>query len=150
MVPRVPIPSAGARQLGIFLVAYLVYSAARWLTVGDLGVATANAHWIVDLEHTSASQIEASVQASLTGTWMMWVLNHLYLAAQLVVAPRRAGLPLPPLAADLRAPAQHDPRDLADLDPRLRGVPRRAAAARGHRHGRHDHARRRASRSTRS
>jgi len=87
MFPRVPVPSAGARQLGIFLVAYLVYSAARWLTVGDLGVATANAHWIVDLENHLGVADEASVQSSLTGTWMLWVLNHLYLAAQLVVLP---------------------------------------------------------------
>jgi hypothetical protein len=49
---RALLPSPGARaQLGIFLLAYLVYSAARYLTVGDLGVATANAHWILDLEH---------------------------------------------------------------------------------------------------
>jgi len=87
MVPRVSIPSAGARQLGIFLGAYLVYSAARYLTVGDLGVATANAHWIVDVEHRLGVADEASVQSALTGTWMLWVLNHLYLAAQLVVLP---------------------------------------------------------------
>jgi PAP2 superfamily protein len=85
---RAHFPSAGARaQLGIFLVAYLVYSAARWLTVGDLGVATANAHWILDLEHRLGLADEASIQSSLTGTWMLWLLNHLYLAAQLVVLP---------------------------------------------------------------
>ena len=49
-----------------------------------------------------------------------------------------ADLPLPPLAAALRAAAQHDPRHLADLDPGLRPVPRRAAAARRQRAGRHD------------
>jgi hypothetical protein len=88
MLSRAHIPSAGARrQLGIFLGAYLVYSAARWLTVGDLGVATANAHWIVDLEQRLGVSDEASVQSSLTGTWMLWLLNHLYLAAQLVVLP---------------------------------------------------------------
>jgi hypothetical protein len=88
MLPRAYFPSAGVRaQLGIFLVAYLVYSAARWLTVGDLGVATANAHWILDLEHRLGLADEASIQASLTGTWMLWLLNHLYLAAQLVVLP---------------------------------------------------------------
>ena len=30
---------------------------------------------------------EASVQGALTGTWVLWLLNHLYLAAQLVVLP---------------------------------------------------------------
>src|SRR6185436_3767205 len=30
---------------------------------------------------------EASVQRALSGTWVIWVLNHLYLAAQLVVVP---------------------------------------------------------------
>jgi PAP2 superfamily len=79
-------PAARA-QLGIFLLAYLLYSAARFVTIGDLGVATANADWIMDLEHNMDVAIEASVQQGLTGTWALWVLNHLYLAAQLVVLP---------------------------------------------------------------
>ena len=37
---------------------------------------------------------EASVQQTFDGTWMMWVLNHLYLAAQLGRPARRADLPL--------------------------------------------------------
>ena len=79
-------PAARA-QLGIFLVAYLLYSAARFVTIGDLGVAQANADWIMDLQHDLGVSIEASVQQALTGTWVLWVLNHLYLAAQLVVLP---------------------------------------------------------------
>jgi membrane-associated phospholipid phosphatase len=80
--------SSGARtQIGIFLFAYLLYSAARWLTIGDLGVAKANALWIVDLEHDLGVASEAAVQDGLTGTWVLWLLNHLYLAAQLVVLP---------------------------------------------------------------
>lgn len=79
-------PAARA-QLGIFLFAYLLYSAARFVTIGDLGVAQANADWIMDLQHGIGVSIEASVQQALTGTWVLWLLNHLYLAAQLVVLP---------------------------------------------------------------
>jgi membrane-associated phospholipid phosphatase len=79
-------PAARA-QLGIFLLAYLLYSAARFVTIGDLGVAQANADWIMDLEHHLHVGVEATVQQALTGTWVLWVLNHLYLAAQLVVLP---------------------------------------------------------------
>lgn len=74
-------------QLGIFLLAYLLYSAARFVTIGDLGVATSNADWIIDLEHKLGVGVEATVQHGLTGTVALWVLNHLYLAAQLVVLP---------------------------------------------------------------
>jgi len=81
-------PSPAARvQLGLFLLAYLLYSAARWVTVGDLSVAKTNADWIMSLEHHLGVASEASVQHGLQGTWALWVLNHLYLAAQLVVLP---------------------------------------------------------------
>ena len=81
-------PSPAARvQLGLFLLAYLLYSAARWVTVGDLSVAKTNADWIMSLEHHLGVASEASVQHGLQGTWALWVLNHLYLAAQLVVVP---------------------------------------------------------------
>jgi membrane-associated phospholipid phosphatase len=84
---RLPRLSRGAAQVGAFMLAYGVYSIARWLTVGDLPTATANAHWIVDLERGLALDVEASVQAALAGSTVLWVLNHLYLAAQLVVLP---------------------------------------------------------------
>jgi hypothetical protein len=74
-------------QIGLFLFAYLVYSIARWLTVGDLAVAKENAAWIMDLEHRLGVASEATVQQALNGTAVLWVLNHLYLAAQLVVVP---------------------------------------------------------------
>src|SRR3954467_5108382 len=81
-------PSPAAQvQLGLFFLAYLLYSAARWVTVGDLGVAKHNADWIVSVEHHLGVASEASVQHTLSGTWALWVLNHLYLAAQLVVLP---------------------------------------------------------------
>jgi hypothetical protein len=80
--------SSGARgQIGLFLLAYLVYSAARWMMVGDLASAQDHAAWIVNLEQNLGVADEASVQEALTGTWMLWLLNHAYIAAQLVVVP---------------------------------------------------------------
>src|SRR3954463_15116462 len=88
-LPRLrPTISPRARtQLALFGFAYLLYSAARWVTVGDLGAARAHAEWIVHLEDHLGVADEASVQDALRGTWAIWVLNHLYLAAQLVVVP---------------------------------------------------------------
>ena len=85
--PRIRLSRRAAVQIGVFLLAYLLYSAARWLTVGDLSAAKAHAHWIVHLEDHLGVADEASVQRALSGTWVIWVLNHLYLAAQLVVVP---------------------------------------------------------------
>jgi hypothetical protein len=86
-LPGFSLSPAARAQLGIFLFAYLLYSAARFVTIGDLGVAQANANWIMDLQHDLGVGVEASVQQALTGTWVLWMLNHLYLAAQLVVLP---------------------------------------------------------------
>jgi hypothetical protein len=86
--PARPRVSRTARiQIGIFLLAYLVYSAARYMTVGDLAEARANANWILDLEHHLGVADEGSIQDALTGTLWLWLLNHAYLAAQLVVLP---------------------------------------------------------------
>jgi hypothetical protein len=74
-------------QVGLFLLAYLVYSAARWVAVGDLASAQDHASWIVDLEQDLGVATEASVQDALSGTWIIWLLNHAYIAAQLLVVP---------------------------------------------------------------
>jgi membrane-associated phospholipid phosphatase len=74
-------------QLGIFGLAYLIYSAARYITVGDLSTAQAHADWIVNLERQLGVYTEAGVQHALSGTPAIWILNHLYLAAQLIVLP---------------------------------------------------------------
>jgi PAP2 superfamily len=80
--------SSGAGiQVGIFLLAYLVYSAARFVAVGDLATAQDHADWIMDLENDLGVATESSVQDALSGTWAIWVLNHAYLAAQLLVLP---------------------------------------------------------------
>jgi hypothetical protein len=83
---RVRFPTGGA-QVGLFFLAYLVYSAARYITVGDLASAQDHANWIMDLENSLGVAVESSVQTTLTGTWVLWLLNHAYLAAQLVVLP---------------------------------------------------------------
>jgi PAP2 superfamily protein len=84
---RTIVSRRAAKQIGVFLLAYLLYSAARWLTVGDLDSAKAHAEWILDLEQRLGIAWEASVQQALSGTWVLWLLNHLYLAAQLIVVP---------------------------------------------------------------
>jgi hypothetical protein len=75
------------RELALFGFAYLLYSAGRFVAIGDLGTATANAEWIVRLENAVDLDVERAVQQALDGTWLLWVLNHLYLAAQLIVVP---------------------------------------------------------------
>jgi membrane-associated phospholipid phosphatase len=75
------------KQLGLFVLAYLVYSAARWITIGDLDTARGHAEWIVGVERDLGVAVESGVQSALSGTAVLWVLNHLYLAAQLLVLP---------------------------------------------------------------
>src|SRR5215218_11449736 len=84
---RLPLSPGARRQIGLFLLAYLVYSAARWLMVGDLATAQDHAQWIVGVEQDLGVASEASVQHALSGTWILWLLNHAYIAAQLVVVP---------------------------------------------------------------
>jgi membrane-associated phospholipid phosphatase len=84
---RLPFSPRARAQIGLFLLAYLVYSAARFVTIGDLPSARDHAEWIVDLERSTGTGVEASVQHALSGTWAIWILNHLYLIAQLGVIP---------------------------------------------------------------
>jgi hypothetical protein len=84
---RLPFSPRARLQFGIFLGAYLLYSAARYITVGDLSSAQAHAEWIVNLERHLGVYTESAVQNGLEGTPAIWILNHLYLAAQLVVLP---------------------------------------------------------------
>ena len=79
--------SGAHAQIGLFLLAYLVYSAARWVAVGDLATAQDHANWIMDLERDLGVATESSVQETFSGTWIIWLLNHAYLAAQLLVVP---------------------------------------------------------------
>src|SRR5215210_7408570 len=86
MVSR-PLSLIGRRELFLFLGAYLVYSMSRYVSVGDITTATDHADWIVNLQQSIGVNIESSVQSALSGTAAIWILNNLYLAAQLIVVP---------------------------------------------------------------
>jgi membrane-associated phospholipid phosphatase len=74
-------------ELLLFLAAYVVYNVARWIFVGDLGVAKDHARWIFGLEQDAGVAIEGSVQQALDSSAVSFALSNLYLAAQLVVVP---------------------------------------------------------------
>jgi len=74
-------------ELKLFGVAYLVYVTARWIAAGELGPATANADWIIELERDLGVGVERSVQQAFSADGVMWLLSNVYLAAQLVVLP---------------------------------------------------------------
>ena len=86
MISR-PLSLIGRRELFLFLGAYLAYSTSRYLSVGDLTTATDHAQWVVGLQQSIGVNVEASVQSALHGTVAIWILNNLYLAAQVVVVP---------------------------------------------------------------
>ena len=89
--PRVALAGTRLRgwrgEIALFLGAYALYGIARWVCIGDVRVATANAHSIARLEDGLSLDVEAAVQRGLDGSAALWALNHLYLAAQLVVVP---------------------------------------------------------------
>jgi PAP2 superfamily len=84
---RLPFSPRARLQIGLFLLAYVIYTAARFVTIGDLGDAKVNAAWIVTFEHTFHLGVEATVQHALDGSWLLWILNRLYLLAQMFVIP---------------------------------------------------------------
>jgi hypothetical protein len=59
--------SPGRRELMLFGLAYLLYSLGRWVAVGDTGIATRHAHWIVDLERSASLDVEGTVLL----TWLV-------------------------------------------------------------------------------
>jgi membrane-associated phospholipid phosphatase len=86
MITR-PLSLVGRRELFLFLGAYLLYSTSRYVSVGDVSTATDHARWVVDLQNSIGVNVESSVQAALNGTVVIWILNNLYLLAQMVVVP---------------------------------------------------------------
>jgi hypothetical protein len=54
-----------SRGLALFLTAYLVYTAARWMLAGELPEAKQHADWILDLERSAGVAIEGSIQDAL-------------------------------------------------------------------------------------
>jgi hypothetical protein len=74
-------------ELLLFGSAYVVYTVARWILVGDLTEAREHARWIFDLERAAGVAIEGSVQRAFDSAAATFLLSHLYLAAQLLVLP---------------------------------------------------------------
>lgn len=72
------------REIALFAAAYLLYNAGRGLTNGDMDLAISNAQWVLDFQ--GGSEVERGVQDALGGVWL-FVLSHIYLAAQIVVLP---------------------------------------------------------------
>jgi membrane-associated phospholipid phosphatase len=86
MITR-PLSLVGRRELFLFLGAYLLYSTSRYVSVGDVSTATDHARWVVDVQKSVGVNVESSIQAALNGTVVIWILNNLYLLAQMVVVP---------------------------------------------------------------
>jgi membrane-associated phospholipid phosphatase len=74
-------------ELGLFAAAWAIYDLARWVAAGEMGPATANAHWVIDLERSAGFAVEHSVQQALDAGTLVWLLSNIYLAAQLLVVP---------------------------------------------------------------
>ena len=53
---RLPFSPRARAQIGLFLLAYAVYTVARFFTIGDLSDAMGNAHWIVDVENAEQAE----------------------------------------------------------------------------------------------
>jgi PAP2 superfamily len=58
-----------------------------WIAVGNAPAARAHARWIAHLENALQLAIEGPVQRALDSGAAIWVLNNLYLVAQLAVVP---------------------------------------------------------------
>lgn len=79
--------SGWRRQLAVFTGAYVLYGAGRFAATGDHADAVDHAQLLVAAERELGIAIERSVQGALQGSTWLWLLNHLYLAAQLVAVP---------------------------------------------------------------
>src|SRR5204862_289371 len=80
-------PATGATVTGGQVAAFMIGMSTVLTIAGALPDATAHADWIVNVEQATSTHVEAGVQHALTGTFVLWILNNLYLAAQLVVLP---------------------------------------------------------------
>lgn len=74
-------------QLLLFFGTYAIYNAARWVLVGDLDQSKSHAHWIFGLEQAAGVAIENSAQSAFDSVVSIWLLNVVYMAAQLAVLP---------------------------------------------------------------
>ena len=74
-------------ELALFATAYLLYTAGRWVTAAELAPSTAHAESIMRFERDLGIAVERSAQQALDHGVAMWLLSHIYLAAQLAVVP---------------------------------------------------------------
>ena len=127
----------GRPELALFVAAYLVYTAARWIFVGDLAEAREHAYRIVETR-ALRGRGDRRIDPARAGARRRELAAEQHLPGRAARRPAgRADLAVSPLAADL-PPAAHDgDRDLADRRADLRAVSRRASAPGGDRHHRH-------------
>jgi PAP2 superfamily len=76
-----------AREVGLALVAYGIYEAARWLAAGSFPLAHEHALQVMSLERYLHLDAEDAVQRAFLSSPLLPVLNYVYLAAQDVVLP---------------------------------------------------------------
>jgi membrane-associated phospholipid phosphatase len=72
------------KEIALFAAAYLLYNAGRGVTSGETDLAIANAGRVLDAQ--GGADVERAVQDAFGGAWM-FLLSHIYLAAQIVVLP---------------------------------------------------------------
>ncbi len=72
-------------EVGLFVLAYLVYQATRVLIRGDADDALSHARWVFDMQRRMGLGLERSVQGALLGTPWLEILDWVYLGAQTVV-----------------------------------------------------------------
>ena len=75
------------REIGLAVIAYLIYEGARLLTAGSYPSALANAHQVVALERDLSVNVEGAVQRAFMDSPLMTVLNYVYIMAQNLVLP---------------------------------------------------------------
>jgi membrane-associated phospholipid phosphatase len=74
-------------QVLLFGGAYLLYSAGRWLAIGDRATATATARDLLQIERDLGIAVERGVQRAIDADVVLALLNWAYLAAQVAVVP---------------------------------------------------------------
>ena len=84
---RLSRPRGWQRQVALFAAAYLLYALGRYVAIGDQASAVRHAGLVADAERALGIAVERSTQQAVQGTPWLWLLNHLYLAAQFVAVP---------------------------------------------------------------
>jgi hypothetical protein len=75
------------REVGLAVIAYLIYEAARLLTAGSYPTAFVHAQQVVALERHLNLDVEGAVQRAFLDSPLLTLLNYVYLVAQNLVLP---------------------------------------------------------------